>query len=842
MNLGKFNLGKSNLGGTGTTSSGDISGNTGIVSGESFGGAGSPPLPGSVTGPIIGTAGIVSLESFGGAGSPPLPGTVVGNTLIGVTGIVSAEAFGADGTLGSISGPLTGHSGIASREAFGGFTGSPPTPYLSGIVTGPIVGVTGISSLESFGGSGSPPLPGFLATKIIGTAGIASAEFFPTGRIFKGVVGLYGITSQENFGTTGAVLGLAAGQGNFALYLGGVLKTSILKANTLSGNRQLNFEGSLNIQLDDLTGAFTPQIGSEIILYYYDEAIDTPKKKGTNTWDRVFAGTVYSTELSKTQATDTAKFWKLQCSDYAAALSRRILNQKFAAVSYGTLPSIMEEISTQILEPEGITYVDRGDPGVVFPDIEFAYTPMNEVMDKLAEICGWEWQIDYYKNLYIFDRPSQILSAPFDLTQATVGADSDTAVDLRVTRNSGLYRNRQMIKTNFSVTSTTITKTYTCGHLNPTLSRTDYSWPVATYSSVLAGGNVTRGPQITDYEHSMKVSRLIYMKLNSVTIPLYVQIGGAFGAEVFNPVLAAWQFMQIWAWDLQFFFNIMANAGDPYYWPQTGDTLEIQYEITNEIPQPVTEDNAAQILARQVIEGGTGLYESVEELQDVSDRDLVIAYAQSLLARFSVMGCEVDFNTFRHGLAPGQEITVDLAGYGLSSQLMNVESLSYRELSKRVLAYSVKVSNQIQQRDALTAFHRLVKRLRKPAKQVQGVVTWDLATTYPGVSNPGLSVGASLGNAFFIRRDITIDNTLVYFKTPSAGADIRLKIRADGVSIFPSPGYIVYPAGSTAEVVFTSFVSAPLTLAKGTKLEIDVLQVGSTTPGKDGVVHLAGWT
>lgn len=827
-------------GGTINQSDQTITGAAGIVSGQAFGSGGEVRLVlqiltgtagmasdsalgsgASVTGPLIGTTGIASAEAFGDTGSG---GAWISTaTITGDAGISSGETFGL-GTIGSISGPLVGNTGIASREAFGVPSGA------RGTVAGPITGTAGIASAEALGSNGN------VGQLLRGSTGIPTAFQFGTpGKLLKGLSGLLGIASTEAFGGTGAVLSLDTDESNFILFIGGTIRTNYLVTNSIKVDREVNFQGLCSFELVDETGVgYIPQRGEEVVLYHYDEDL-SPEKPGTNTWDRCFAGTIDSIETYKQHVQDTPRFHRVNCADFAKALSRRIVNKKYPAANYGSLETIMNDIASEFLIHEGIQYVHRGDPGVTFPDIEFAYIPLNEVLDRIAEICGWEWAVDFYKNLYVYDRPAQIVGAPFDLTEDTTGTNSFTWSNLRVMEHRGLYRNRQFIKASFSNKSRTITKVYTCETAFDALGLTQWEG----LEQIPGDPSSKRAPYLTDQSLRNMVSRVVSMKLNGVAQTFYDGATGSPDSPVFNNPPASWQWNHIWSWQADFIYNMM---GIPWAnWPQVGDELEVVYEVAAEIPPPIMVEDTAEIAARKAIEGGSGIYDAVEEVNDISDYGLLVEYAQALLDKFGVMGYEIDFDTFRFGLHPGQELTVYLPKHNVASQLMTVESVSYQEVSKRLLQHRIRVSNQTLQRDAMAAFHRLIKRMRKPGKQSVGVVTWDLATTYPGVTNIGLVAQNGLGNAVFLRRDVTLDNVLVFFKTPPTGADVRLRIRANGTSIFPSPGYITYPASQASEMTFSQFNNGPLTLPQGTKLEIDVLQVGSDQPGRDGTVHLTGW-
>ena len=156
-------------------------GNTGIPSGQTFGGNGQIDLD------VTGSAGIASAQAFGTGGQVNLE-------LVGSAGIASAGAYGADGTVTQPGVPQTivGSSGIASAEAFGS-TGDQ--------LDLTILGAAGIASAQSFGAGGA------LGLTVSGAAGIPSGVAFGAGgSITAPIVGFAGIPSAQAFGVDGLVV------------------------------------------------------------------------------------------------------------------------------------------------------------------------------------------------------------------------------------------------------------------------------------------------------------------------------------------------------------------------------------------------------------------------------------------------------------------------------------------------------------------------------------------------------------------------------------------------------------------------------------------------------------
>ena len=999
MNLGRTNLGKANLGGQPASSSSDqaITGSAGIASAESFpvgavtlvnqdltGSAGIASTValgtnGDVWGPlyITGSAGVASTVAVGSAGvlagpikgSAGIPsaealgtGVVSSGTLIGVTGIPSAETFGVGGTLGSVGGPLTGVIGIPSTVALGS----------GGVVAGPILGDTGIPSAEALGTGGA------LVTRILGASGIPSEfNFGAFGEIRRGVGGIFGIPSSESFGHSGAVLSLNNENSNFSVYLNGALRTDLLYCPSVRVDRQLNFSASAAFTLVDETGTYFPNVGDEVVLFFYreDEA----------EWDRIFAGTVEAVQTKRTPTTGV--IWHdVSCVDYAKSLSRRLVNKTYPSADYGTVRAIMTDLNALYFVPEGLTWVDRGGLDSAIGDIDFAYEQLNSALDRLAQVTGTEWQVDWYKNVYLFDRPALVEYAPFNVTEETSGNNGEVWRDLLIRRDRGLFRNRQYLRSDSATTSDPnangygVTKTYTFDTY--TLNREaafQYRYPLQSDQGIFCVTQDTMAlhgipilswsPIIRDDTYRTRVYGIASLKVNGIAqtvgrigapdsvadwmwndvnsrgaselhaadvicakrindpkgSPVMPQtgddvevvwildsIGGptatvtyTFSVDTtgllvateedmiayYNQNLIYWptitdatlagQILGIsslkWNsisqtvknntdtgtgadWILQNnadgtagnaevvcalrHYLYLPGVGSGSVGPVIGDTVEITWLVntpTNATPAETITDWDS--IGEQASDSSTGIWEAVDDVAGITDPTMLNQYAQSLLNKFGVFGLEVDFQTNRYGLEPGQAITVDLPTLQVSSTACNVESLTMEERAKKLLTFNARVSNQVQQRDAMTAFKRLIERMKKTLVRLTDRYAFVLAQTLPGITNPGLVTGTSMTNPLVITRPLTLAEVVVLSKNPPTGSAVNIDLKADGVSIF-GVGYTAgYSAdlGINAQVKHTSFRNAPRTLAKGTVLTLDVTQIGSINPGSDFTIFLVGY-
>ena len=799
--------------GTGGSCTGAITGAVGIPTGEAFGAA----FEGLVYEQgLIGSTGIPTGEALGAGGS-------VTGAITGATGIPSGEAFGATGVL---SGPITGISGIVSAEAFGA----------TGSCTGAITGAAGISTGEAFGTSGTVAV-------IVGAKGIPSLENFGAdGTLLFPMQGLVGIPSAERFGQSGAVLQLiddpvASGYSPFVVHVAGQQMNALVDSVRI--DRQLNFLGSTTFRIYDSAGTYFPSLGQDVLLYYWDSE--------SAEWKKLFAGTVDSFETSKSPTTGGLEtFHDIQATDWAKALSRRIIRAKYAENSFGTLTSILEDISEKYLVPEGISYVSQGDPGIVIGDIEFDAIPLNEALNKLAELTGWNWQVDFDKNFRMYDRPAATTTAPWTIVETA----NENWRNLRVRQNRGLYRNRIYIKSTFAKATTGVTGTpgYTIFGGPGGIITFEYTVPTDTTIDGLPV--FYSGQYLSDNRYENHIKKILSIKLNGNPLKWYYLDEGT--------APPAWDYVVIWGTSddatnpgkLDLAWN---HLGKPGAYPVPGDVLAITFEATEQIGgtvqpsgnissesqgiPPMVIDNQTEIDARAAVEGGTGIYASSEIVDDVDDPLLLEEYANALLNRFSEFGVEVTIETEKWGLEPGQDMVLNLPSWNVTGITGTVERVSLEERQRTILTQMVTVSNQIQQRDALATMQRLIRRIRKqPIKQLKSIA-FNLAWDSPPLEHPGMVVQNDVARQE-LPWNITLKDIKVNFATPPTGDTITLDVKSNGVSVLLS--------GSIAEIgsgqyTFSSFSAAPLTLPKGAIIRIDVLQVGSSTPGKNGTVTVTGF-
>ena len=200
----------------------------------------------------------------------------------------------------------------------------------------------------------------------------------------------------------------------------------------------LRIENILTKQVDRCTftirnfasNVYRPNIGNEIIIM--DGAT------------RVFAGVIIR-RSDRSPSLGIIEY-DIECQDYT-----RLLDQHLVAETYEnmTIAEIIDDLVANWL-PAGFTSVQVDAP-VSVDYIQFKYEPVSDCLRQLAEIVGYDWFVDYYKDIYFKSPIAE--DAPFDVEDDTGTYVNESLVirhDNSQLRNSILVRGGEYEGTKFT--------------------------------------------------------------------------------------------------------------------------------------------------------------------------------------------------------------------------------------------------------------------------------------------------------------------------------------------------------------------------------------------------------
>lgn len=706
------------------------------------------------------------------------------NNIVGATGIPSAEAFGSvGGQVGDVQ-RLQGSAGIISAEAFGSTAAE---------ISNTIQGTAGIHSAEAFGANGS------INTQfIVGSTGIPSAEAFGVtgGALVFGIHGNYGIPSAEAFGPGAIILR------PFTVFVDGVDRTGFMLANSLQINNPLSNSMTAQFQMFDPSGAdptVVPQVGQEVLVY----------RKGV----RVFGGSVekpgqgaYMASSSIMLAGNTAfgSGGMVQCTDFSNLLDRRYVGKYYDAFLGGSLSAIVRDIVNTILAADGFTYDEEGDPGVPvpFPDQLFNWVTVRQAFNSLSSLTGWDFNVDPYRVIRFFPKGTALGAAPFNIldNNGTYYAES-----LVVTFDRGTYRNRQGVR-NTTQQNPLWCDIFSTANPGPYPSSPQPPDGIRTVFFTLYPINAT--PTVTVNGVAQKVVSLLDISLPSSAGAQFLWDppqggfpGGNFvESTVFRPVLTS------------------------------SDVLEVCYPTTLS-PIVWVQDNA-QIAARAAVEGGTGIYEDVQDAPNtMTDPDAQLAYAEALLSRYGSSGIPftVSYITRQDGLIAGQTQTVHISNPAINKDCVILQ-VQMRDVDATFFEYTVQLQSGEYLGDWTQFFAALVARSQQPQPTNRSVYSFLLAPSYPGITNPGVTGGYETPQESTVQQAVEIV-LYMQIQVPSSRAntgDVGIVLLQNTNGILAT----TVPAGASGQ--FTAYATQTIRVFLG-----DILRI-LVTGG--GISPITDWT
>lgn len=175
---------------------------------------------------------------------------------------------------------------------------------------------------------------------------------------------------------------------------------------------------------------FKPVVGREVIIL--DGAT------------RVFGGMIVRVE-EKLSAYPLAEY-EVQCSDYTRALDQHLVAETY---ENKTINEIIADLVANWC-PTGFT-ATQVDAPVLVNYIQFKYEPVSDCLRQLAEIVGYDWYVDYSKDIY-FKAPTATAAAvdiqdnngTYDFGSLTIRRDSSQL------RNSIIVRGGEYLGTEFT--------------------------------------------------------------------------------------------------------------------------------------------------------------------------------------------------------------------------------------------------------------------------------------------------------------------------------------------------------------------------------------------------------
>jgi hypothetical protein len=390
--------------------------------------------------------------------------------------------------------------------------------------------------------------------------------------------------------------------------------TGYYQSQTLEIQDEINARSTARFGMVDVTATLTLEDGAPIEIYDYSGNL-------------IFGGFINYPRRINPLGTD-ALFFDIEAIDQHEIADRYLVAEAFVSQTAGY---IVNTILTNYLSADGVI-VGNIEAGITLDVAKFPRAnTVAEVLDNLAEICGFVWYIDFDKKLYFQERNATV--AGFNLV------DNSAILNINVRNDRSKYRNRQYIR----------------GGQTPTDS------PITGESPTPKPDGTTR-TFVTRYP----IAQAPTIYINSVAVPTnQIGINGVDGQVT----------------PLQWYWSYGSNTitqDTTQAVLSTSDTITIDY--IGLIPLLVVVEDSNAIAQRATIENLSGVYESLETLPNVNDKQQALDIANGKLRKYTVIPRELTYQTFTNGLSAGQLQTVTLSKYGISAAEFLIDRVTIRDL------------------------------------------------------------------------------------------------------------------------------------------------------------------
>lgn len=303
--------------------------------------------------------------------------------------------------------------------------------------------------------------------------------------------------------------------------------------------------------------------------------------------------------------------YDVEAEDYSGLFDRHLVARVYENQTAG---AIARDVLAQDLAGEGLSNTGIDD-GPTITRLPANYITAAEVMNDLAELTGMAWWVT----------PAKVVQ--FHARDALIGPamTATNYVRLRIVTDREEYRNRQYFRGGTDLTDAR-TETFV-GDGNRRVF--NLAFPVGAAPTLIEENRNAGG----------WVSKTI----------------GIRGVETGKD----------WYWNKELTEISQDDAGTLL---ATVDKLRVTYR--GQFPILVVGEASDEIVARQALEGGSGVYEAREDRPDVDDATLAEETTAALLARFARTGRRLDVTTLTSGYRAGQLVQVTVPRHNLNAEFL----------------------------------------------------------------------------------------------------------------------------------------------------------------------------
>ena len=432
-------------------------------------------------------------------------------------------------------------------------------------------------------------------------------------------------TAYMRLGSTWVSLGSA---GDLVTYQRVTILIDNVDVTSLIEKDSLNITDVLTVEVDtctfrllDSTGSSKPIVGQEVLVFYKETSSSTPEIR--------FAG--YITEVPQSQFAQGKYVYEVMCVDYTQELNKHLVVETYERQTAGY---IIKDIISKYAKTLGSFYVQDG-PIITFKAFNYKY-PM-ECLEELAGLTGYDWYVDYERNVHFF-----------------IDTTTDASLELNETASTGEFK--ELVVT---VMKEELQNTITV--------RGGFE-----FSALFTQEKVADGTQDS--------FALRYKSFSPISV--FVDIGGGYVQKTLG-------IDNIDTSGVDFIYNaaekVVKNLD--YAVLTAGHKLKVTYRYKKPILALIDDDASIELMKQ--LEGGDGVYEgplivdeTIETKKQAQDR------GHATLNQYSNPLIEGSFITTQFGYKSGQLLTINLPSRGINAQYL-IRQVSATSLGMGNFEYEV---------------------------------------------------------------------------------------------------------------------------------------------------------
>ena len=344
----------------------------------------------------------------------------------------------------------------------------------------------------------------------------------------------------------------------------------------------------------------------------------------------LFSGRITSITAEKLSGNNF--IFSIECSDWQIDLDKKLVIENYNDMnSYDIIVDILTKYTT------GFTYTNVANPGVLIHAIQFNYRNVSEALSDIAEMIGYDWYIDYTKDLHFFDQT--VYTTPINLVDDATNFD-----DLIITPDTSQLANRIYVSGGYTLSSE-----YTQDPITAVAGQTEFG--------------------IRYFPHNFSV------EVDSVVKTVGIENIDTPGSN-----------------DFLINFNEKLLKCDTITM-SGGEVIEMTYLY--EVPILERVDDIASQAAIAAIEGGDGVYEkridnpeieTITQAQDIGNAEL-LKYSNPLV--------EGSFKTYVAGFKSGQLLHIQLTDRNINEDYL-VREVVAESIGGDTFVYTITFATQLQ--------------------------------------------------------------------------------------------------------------------------------------------------